>query len=58
MNESAHSIIWNLAQIRELVNEFEGRYLPVFAVGAIEGYCNNITRIAMRLERPEDWSKQ
>jgi hypothetical protein len=40
------SIAWNVTQIRTMMNEFEGKYLPTYMVGAIEGYCNNIERIA------------
>jgi hypothetical protein len=53
MKQDRDSIAWNTEQIREMANQFEGRYLPIGMVGAIEGYCNNIDRIAARLQRLE-----
>ncbi len=53
MRKDTESIMWNLEQIRTMVTEFEGRYLPIMMVGAIEGYCNNIAKIAERVQRLE-----
>ena len=53
MNKDTESIAWNTAQIREMANQFQGRYLPIDMVGAIEGYCNNIDKVAARLQRLE-----
>jgi len=38
-------IAWNAMQIGEIASHFENKKLPDWAVGAIEGYCNNIKKI-------------
>jgi hypothetical protein len=43
----AGSIAWNVAQIRELLRAYEKK-LPAVAVGALEGYLNNIVRALRR----------
>jgi len=43
-------IHWAVAQIKQLVNNFEGKQLPIYAVGAIEGYCEKIEQEARALK--------
>jgi len=47
------SIEWNVEQIMTIAQEFESRTLPPAFVGAIEGYCNNLLKIAARVQRLE-----
>ena len=40
-----------VTQIKVMANEFEGKYLPIDMVGAIEGYCNRIERCLLDLRQ-------
>lgn len=45
-------------QIRLVANYFEGKRLPLTAVGAIEGYCNRIERQLIEAEKPDQGDPQ
>ncbi len=47
MSDDEIDIAWATIQIKELVNKFEDKKLPIWAVGAIHGYCNIIVQRAL-----------
>ncbi len=49
MTDDDKGIAWATVQIRTLVNDYEGKRLPDWVVGAIHGYCNRIDREAIGL---------
>ena len=53
-SDSIEDALDAVAQIKIVANEFEGKYLPVGMVGAIEGYCNRIERRLRGWEQDDD----